>query len=76
MATTLRVPKLGVSMEEGTLVAWLVADGATVAAGAALYRIETDKVESDVEAPVAGVLRQQAPAGGTYPVGTPVGVIE
>jgi pyruvate/2-oxoglutarate dehydrogenase complex dihydrolipoamide acyltransferase (E2) component len=76
MASVLRIPKLGVSMEEGTLVAWLVTDGAAVEAGAVVYRIETDKVVSDVEAPVAGVLRHQVPAGGTYPVGTPVGVIE
>jgi pyruvate/2-oxoglutarate dehydrogenase complex dihydrolipoamide acyltransferase (E2) component len=76
MATTISIPKLGVSMEEGTLVAWLVPDGATVAAGDAIYRLETDKVENDVEAPVAGVLRQGAVEGETYEVGTPVGVIE
>jgi pyruvate/2-oxoglutarate dehydrogenase complex dihydrolipoamide acyltransferase (E2) component len=72
----LLVPKLGVSMEEGTLVAWLVPDGATVDAGQVIYRLETDKVESDVEAPAAGVLRHLAAEGATYPVGTPVGSIE
>ncbi len=76
MATVISIPKLGVSMEEGTLVEWLVPDGATVAAGDAIYRLETDKVENDVEAPVAGVLRQSGVAGETYEVGTPVGVIE
>ena len=52
----LNIPKLGVSMTEGTLVEWLVADGATVDAGDVIYRLETDKVENDVEAPVAGVV--------------------
>jgi pyruvate/2-oxoglutarate dehydrogenase complex dihydrolipoamide acyltransferase (E2) component len=76
MGTTINIPKLGVSMEEGTLVAWLVPDGAQVTAGEAIYRIETDKVESDVEAPVAGRLRQAGVAGETYDVGTPIGEIE
>jgi pyruvate/2-oxoglutarate dehydrogenase complex dihydrolipoamide acyltransferase (E2) component len=76
MATVISIPKLGVSMEEGTLVAWLVPDGATVAAGDAIYRIETDKVESDVEAPVAGVLHHTGVEGETYDVGTPVGTID
>lgn len=76
MGTTISIPKLGVSMEEGTLVEWLVPDGAHVEAGDALYRIETDKVESDVESPVSGVLRQSGVAGETYEVGTPIGVIE
>ena len=39
MSTPISIPKLGVSMSEGTLVEWLVADGATVAAGDPLYRI-------------------------------------
>jgi pyruvate/2-oxoglutarate dehydrogenase complex dihydrolipoamide acyltransferase (E2) component len=76
MATTISIPKLGVSMEEGTLVEWLVPDGASVAVGEVIYRIETDKVENDVEAPVAGVLRQTGVAGETYEVGTPIGTIE
>ena len=54
MAVPINIPKLGVSMTEGTLVEWLVQDGDEVAAGQVLYRIETDKVENDVEAPVAG----------------------
>ena len=40
MATTLRIPKAAVSMREGTLVAWLVPDGAIVGEGDPLYTLE------------------------------------
>jgi pyruvate/2-oxoglutarate dehydrogenase complex dihydrolipoamide acyltransferase (E2) component len=76
MSTPISIPKLGVSMSEGTLVEWLVADGATVQAGAPLYRIETDKVENEIEAPVSGVVRQTGAEGETYEVGTQIGTIE
>lgn len=76
MATPINIPKLGVSMTEGTLVEWLVADGDTVAAGDELYRIETDKVENDIEAPVAGVVHLSGEEGETYDVGTQIGSID
>ena len=47
-----------------------------VTAGQVLYRLETDKVEMDVEAPVSGVLRISGTAGQTYLVGTEIGRIE
>lgn len=76
MATPLSIPKLGVSMTEGTLVAWLVADGDAVQPGDVLYRLETDKVENDIEAPVAGIVRILGVEGETYEVGTQIGSIE
>ncbi len=75
MSTPISIPKLGVSMSEGTLVEWLVADGATVQAGDPLYRIETDKVENEIEAPVSGVVRIAGVEGETYEVGTQIGTI-
>jgi pyruvate/2-oxoglutarate dehydrogenase complex dihydrolipoamide acyltransferase (E2) component len=63
-------------MTEGTLVEWLVADGATVNAGDVIYRLETDKVENDVEAPVGGVVRIMGEEGETYEVGAQIGEIE
>ncbi len=76
MAIPINIPKLGVSMTEGTLVEWLVADGASVKAGDLLYRLETDKVENDVEAPVDGIVRLTGSEGETYDVGTQIGSIE
>jgi len=76
VAVPLNIPKLGVSMSEGTLVEWLVQDGENVTEGQVLYRVETDKVENDVEAPVAGVVRITGVEGETYNVGDPIGEIE
>lgn len=75
MSTPVFIPKLGVAMTEGTLAEWLVEDGATVAPGEVIYLLETDKVESEIEAPAAGQLRQIASAGGIYPVGEQVAEI-
>lgn len=75
MATEIRIPKLGVAMTEATLVEWLVADGDTVGSGGALYRIETDKVENEIESPAAGRVSILAQAGATYAVGTVVAEI-
>jgi pyruvate/2-oxoglutarate dehydrogenase complex dihydrolipoamide acyltransferase (E2) component len=72
----INIPKLGVSMSEGTLVEWLVQDGEQVTEGQVLYRIETDKVENDVESPATGVIRITGEEGETYDVGAAIGEIE
>jgi pyruvate dehydrogenase E2 component (dihydrolipoamide acetyltransferase) len=54
--TDITLPKLSDSMEEGTILSWLKADGETVAAGDELVEIETDKATMTYESPVAGVL--------------------
>lgn len=69
MATEIRMPKLGMSMTEGTISDWLVADGATVAAGDPIVLIETDKVEQEVEAPEGGTIQLRASQGTTLDVG-------
>jgi pyruvate/2-oxoglutarate dehydrogenase complex dihydrolipoamide acyltransferase (E2) component len=76
MTTEIRIPGLGVSMTEGTLVEWHVADGGVVSAGEAIYTIETGKAVQDIPAPVGGRLRHVREAGGAYPVGELVGVID
>jgi len=75
MSTPLNIPRLGFSMTEGTLVEWMVADGDTVQPGQVIYRLETDKVENDIEAPVAGVVHVSGVEGETYPVGAEIGSI-
>jgi len=61
---------------EATLVEWLVADGATVTDGQALYLVETDKVETEVPGGIAGVIHCTGEPGVTYPVGAEVGTID
>jgi pyruvate/2-oxoglutarate dehydrogenase complex dihydrolipoamide acyltransferase (E2) component len=60
-------------MTEATLSQWLVAEGAAVGQDDALYLLETDKVESEITAPRAGVLRRIGIEGETYPVGEVIG---
>ncbi|HEY3654705.1 MAG TPA: lipoyl domain-containing protein [Steroidobacteraceae bacterium] len=69
------VPKLGFSMEEGTLAEWLLPDGSHVEKGAPLYTLESDKSAQEIESPGAGTLKILADAGGTYRVGTVIGLL-
>lgn len=76
MATEILLPKLGFSMNEGTLSEWLVADGGSVTEGQPLFSLESDKSTNEVEAPASGTLRILKPIGETYEVGTLLGTIE
>ena len=70
--TEITLPRLSDSMEEGTILSWLKADGDTVAAGEELVEIETDKATMTYEAPADGTLAIVAAAGDTLPVGAPI----
>ncbi|TLX71333.1 biotin/lipoyl-binding protein [Pseudomonas nicosulfuronedens] len=70
MSTQVLLPKLGFSMNEGTLAEWLVADGGQVEEGQVLYALESDKSMQEIEAPASGTLKIIAQAGETYEVGT------
>ncbi len=73
MATEFIMPKLGLTMEEGTITEWFADDGDTVEAGAALLRIETDKTETDVEAAASGRLHRVGQVGDTFACGELIG---
>ena len=73
MATEFQMPKLGLTMEAGTIIGWHVANGAAVEAGTPVLSIETDKVETDVEASASGRLRQIGAPGETFPCGERIG---
>ncbi|MEI6395780.1 MAG: 2-oxo acid dehydrogenase subunit E2 [Verrucomicrobiota bacterium] len=67
------MPKAGQSMEEGVLVKWHVQPGATIAKGAIIFEIETDKATMEVEATDSGRLARIVVAeGGASPVLLPV----
>lgn len=73
MATEFQMPKLGLTMEAGTIICWHVPDGAVVEQGTPVLAIETDKVESDVEASASGRLHQTGGPGETFPCGARIG---
>ena len=56
MATEVLMPKLGLTMEEGTIESWEKKVGDHVAEGDVLCKIETDKAVTDVESTVNGTL--------------------
>lgn len=73
----IRMPQLGLTMEEGTFLGFLKDLGAVFQKGEPLFRVETDKALLEVEAEEAGVLREVlAEVGQTYPVGTVLGYYE
>jgi pyruvate/2-oxoglutarate dehydrogenase complex dihydrolipoamide acyltransferase (E2) component len=74
--TEIRIPRPGDAIVEGTIARWLAPDASPVREGQALYLLETEKVELEIEAPVAGVLRHVGVEGRTYPVGALVATIE
>ena len=73
MATEFQMPKLGLTMEAGTIIGWHVANGALVEAGTPVLSIETDKVETDVEAGASGRLHQVGAPGDTFACGERIG---
>ncbi len=76
MSTEIVLPKLGFSMNEGTVTEWLVADGAQAVAGKPLFALESEKSVQEIDAPASGTLRIKAAIGEPLPVGTVIGVIE
>jgi pyruvate dehydrogenase E2 component (dihydrolipoamide acetyltransferase) len=70
------LPKLGLTMDEGRIVAWHKREGDAVAAGDVLFEVETDKATMEVESPTAGTLRRILyPADATAPVATVIALI-
>ena len=73
----LPMPKLGDTVTEGTVIAWLVAEGDVVNEGQALAEITTDKVTTDYPSPCSGtVVALLIDVDETVPVGTPMVRIE
>lgn len=73
MAIEILLPKLGLTMEEGTVDEWLVDDGAVITTGMPLLRLATDKIDVDVEAEGEGILRRAVPDGATLEPGSVLG---
>ncbi len=67
------MPRLSDSMEKGTILTWLKADGEHVAKDEDLVEIETDKATMTYPSPGEGVLSIVAPVGSELQVGAPIG---
>ena len=70
------MPQLGETVTEGTITRWFKQVGESIAADEPLFEVSTDKVDSEVPAPVAGVVSEiLVPEGDTVPVGARLAVI-
>lgn len=66
----IKIPKLGMAVDEATLSEWLVPDGARVDVDTPIYVAATDKVDQEITSPAAGIIRLIGEVDQTYPVGT------
>jgi len=74
--TDVMMPQLGETVTEGTITRWFKQVGDTIAVDEPLFEVSTDKVDSEVPSPVAGVLSEiVVPEGETVPVGARLAVI-
>src|ERR671934_2170907 len=77
MATPVKMPELGESISEGTITRWLKQEGDRVEADEPLFEVSTDKVDTEVPSPVAGVLKSiKVQADETVQVGAELAEIE
>src|SRR5688572_21873429 len=74
--TDVIMPQMGESIAEGTLTRWMKKVGDRVQRDEPLFEISTDKVDAEIPAPAAGVLKEiRVEPGTTVPINTVVGVI-
>ena len=77
MSKDVIMPQMGESVAEGTILKWLVEEGQRVEKDQPLVEISTDKVDTEVPSPVAGILTNIIHhVDETVPVGTVIAVIE
>lgn len=75
MAEFIVMPKLGLTMTEGTISNWRKAEGEHIEQGDILFDVETDKLSNEIEAKVSGILRKILVHEGEIEVFRPVAII-
>ena len=76
MTFSITMPALGESVTEGTVTRWLKKEGDQIAADEPLLEVSTDKVDTEIPSPVAGVLQKiVVPVDSTVPVGAELAII-
>ncbi len=75
MPVEVRLLKVGMTMTEGSVEEWFIADGDQVQKGEMLYRLETEKVNMDVDAEATGTVKHLVPAGTELGPGDVIGFV-
>jgi pyruvate dehydrogenase E2 component (dihydrolipoamide acetyltransferase) len=73
VAVKIIMPKLGMTMQEGTLTEWIAEAGQPVSVGDPLFGLATDKIDVEVEAESDGILYHAVAPGTTLEPGSVVG---
>ena len=73
MATRIVMPKLMMTVSEGTVTRWVKGQGERVEKGETLMTIMTEKIEYEMQAPESGIVHVIVPEGQTVPYGTTIG---
>lgn len=77
MTFELKMPKMGESITEGTIINWLIAEGDAFEEGDIILEVATDKVDNEVPAPAAGTLMKILfQAKDVVPVGEVMAILE
>src|SRR4051794_24812289 len=77
MAVSVTMPRLGESVSEGTVTRWLKQEGERVEADEPLLEVSTDKVDTEIPSPAAGVLKSiKVGEDETVEVGSELAVID
>src|SRR2546428_1274376 len=77
MSEEVKMPQMGESIAEGTIVKWLKKEGDKVKRDEPLFEISTDKVDAEIPSPASGVLSEiKVQEGETVAVNTVVAVID
>jgi 2-oxoglutarate dehydrogenase E2 component (dihydrolipoamide succinyltransferase) len=76
MSFSVKMPALGESVTEGTVTRWLKAEGDQVALDEPLLEVSTDKVDTEIPSPAAGILQKiVVPVDSVAPVGAELAII-
>lgn len=76
MATIVKMPKLGLEMEQGTVLEWFFRTGEEVSEGDKIAEVESEKSIGEVDARESGAIRRiYIEAGESVPPGTPIGIL-
>jgi len=77
MQKEILLPKLGMTMEEGTITKWYKKEGDYIKAGELIYELETDKTSLQVESDLSGrLVRILVGESESAPVTSPVAIVE
>ena len=75
MAEFIVMPKMGLTMTEGTISNWRKQEGDTIKKGEIIFDVETDKLTNEFDSKADGVLRKILVKSGTVPVLAPVAIV-